>query len=71
MILTGRDPERLRSAAADVEALSSTAFDANDPAKLARFFEELPKQVDHVLVTAGLPPTGRSSTWTRTRRAGR
>ncbi|WP_327233281.1 SDR family oxidoreductase [Streptomyces sp. NBC_01317] len=58
VILTGRDPERLRSAAADVEALSSTAFDANDPAKLARFFEELPKQVDHVLVTAGRPSYG-------------
>ncbi|MYV54055.1 SDR family oxidoreductase [Streptomyces sp. SID3212] len=58
VILTGRDPERLRSAAADVDALSSVAFDANDPAKLARFFEELPKQVDHVLVTAGRPSYG-------------
>ncbi|MET9479334.1 SDR family oxidoreductase [Streptomyces sp. NPDC006638] len=59
VILTGRDPERLRSAAADVEALSSVAFDANDPAKLARFFEELPKKrVDHVLVTAGRPSYG-------------
>ncbi|MFJ2645223.1 SDR family oxidoreductase [Streptomyces sp. NPDC087420] len=58
VILTGRDPERLRSAAADVDALSSAAFDANDPSKLARFFEALPNPVNHVLVTAGRPSYG-------------
>ena len=59
VILTGRDPERLRTAAAEVEALSSAAFDADDPARLHRFFQELPRPVDHVMVTAGHPSYGR------------
>ncbi|MER6981218.1 SDR family NAD(P)-dependent oxidoreductase, partial [Streptomyces carpinensis] len=59
VILTGRDPERLRTAATDVEALGTAAFDANDPAQLGRFFEELPRPVDHVMVTAGHPSYGR------------
>ncbi|QIQ01547.1 SDR family oxidoreductase [Streptomyces liangshanensis] len=58
VILTGRNPQRLRSAAADLDAVSSAAFDANDPAELARFFEGLPQRVDHVLVTAGRPSYG-------------
>ncbi|MFF2520693.1 SDR family oxidoreductase [Streptomyces liangshanensis] len=58
VILTGRNPQRLRSAAADLDAVSSAAFDANDPAELARFFEGLPQRVDHVLVTAGRPTYG-------------
>ncbi|MEU7410110.1 SDR family oxidoreductase [Streptomyces sp. NPDC042638] len=59
VILTGRDAERLRAAAAEVGALGATAFDADDPARLQRFFEELPGQIDHVLVTAGHPSYGR------------
>ncbi|MER5750341.1 SDR family oxidoreductase [Streptomyces sp. NPDC002088] len=59
VILTGRDPERLRTAATEVEALSTAAFDANDPAQLQRFFQELPRPIDHVMVTAGHPSYGR------------
>ncbi|MYX97527.1 SDR family oxidoreductase [Streptomyces sp. SID486] len=59
VVLTGRDPERLRTAATEVEAISASAFDAGDPARLRRFFEELPVPVDHVLVTAGRPSYGR------------
>jgi len=53
IILTGRDPERLEHAAAELGALSTSAFDATDPAALRRFFTDLPGQVDHVMVTAG------------------
>ena len=31
VILTGRDPERLKQAAREVDALSTAAFDATDP----------------------------------------
>ena len=41
MILTGRNPERLERAS-EVEALSTAAFDANDPASLEQFFRQLP-----------------------------
>ncbi len=36
-------------------ALSSGAFDATDFKRLRRFFDELPKPIDHVMVTAGGP----------------
>jgi NAD(P)-dependent dehydrogenase (short-subunit alcohol dehydrogenase family) len=55
VVLTGRDPDRLKRAAAELDALSSAAFDATDPAALGQFFQSLPKQVDHVMVTAGGP----------------
>ncbi|MBV6756357.1 SDR family NAD(P)-dependent oxidoreductase [Rhodococcus opacus] len=55
VILTGRNPDRLEAAAADVGTQRTAAFDANDPAALRRFFEDLPTPVDHVLVTAGGP----------------
>ena len=42
VILTGRDPERLRRAAIELEAQSTAAFDATDPASLERFFRDLP-----------------------------
>ena len=58
MILTGRNPERLKQAALDVEARSTAAFDATDPAALHRFFAGLPDPIDHVLVTAGGPHYG-------------
>ena len=54
-MLTGRDPNRLAQAAQDVEARSTAAFDAADPARLAQFFDELPSPIDHVMVTAGAP----------------
>jgi NAD(P)-dependent dehydrogenase (short-subunit alcohol dehydrogenase family) len=59
VMLTGRDPERLQHAASELGALSRTAFDATDPASLERFFRELPKPIDHVMVTAGRPHYGR------------
>jgi NAD(P)-dependent dehydrogenase (short-subunit alcohol dehydrogenase family) len=55
VVLTGRDPEKLERAAQDVGARTTAAFDANDPAALERFFNELPGPIDHVLVTAGGP----------------
>jgi NAD(P)-dependent dehydrogenase (short-subunit alcohol dehydrogenase family) len=58
VVLTGRDPERLKQAALDVDARSSAAFDAFDPAALKQFFDGLPDPIDHVLVTAGGPHYG-------------
>jgi NAD(P)-dependent dehydrogenase (short-subunit alcohol dehydrogenase family) len=55
VILTGRNAERLEQAARDVDALSTTAFDATDDASVASFFAALPGPIDHVLVTAGAP----------------
>jgi NAD(P)-dependent dehydrogenase (short-subunit alcohol dehydrogenase family) len=55
VVLTGRDPERLRRAAADVGAQRTAAFDATDFDRLERFFAELPGPLDHVMVTAGSP----------------
>jgi NAD(P)-dependent dehydrogenase (short-subunit alcohol dehydrogenase family) len=55
VVLTGRDPERLRRAAADVGARGSDAFDATDSSRLDAFFRSLPAPVDHVMVTAGGP----------------
>ena len=59
LIVTGRNPERLRRAASELGARSSAAFDATDPDALERFFGELPTPIDHVLVTAGRPHYGR------------
>jgi NAD(P)-dependent dehydrogenase (short-subunit alcohol dehydrogenase family) len=55
VILTGRNRESLQRAAGEVEALSTAAFDATDPASLERFFRDLPATIDHVMVTAGRP----------------
>src|SRR2546426_12629313 len=59
LILTGRNPERLRRAASELDALSTAAFDATDPAPLERFFRALPTKINHVMVTAGRPHYGR------------
>jgi NAD(P)-dependent dehydrogenase (short-subunit alcohol dehydrogenase family) len=58
VVLTGRDRARLERAALDLDAHSTAAFDANDPASLKRFFEGLPDPIDHVMVTAGGPHYG-------------
>src|SRR5499427_5540741 len=58
IVLTGRNPERLKQAALELEAQSTTAFDANDPAALKKFFQTLPTPIDHVMVTAGGPHYG-------------
>jgi len=55
VILTGRSPDRLERAAAEVGALRTAAFDATDPAALGRFFAGLPGTIDHVLVTGPGP----------------
>jgi NAD(P)-dependent dehydrogenase (short-subunit alcohol dehydrogenase family) len=55
VVVTGRDPGRLEHAARELGALSSSAFDAADPDRLARFFQDLPTPIDHVMVTAGRP----------------
>ena len=72
IILTGRDPGRLKQAAAELGAPRTAAFDANDAAALKRFFEDLPAPIDHVMVTAGGPrSTGPCSRWTQPRCARR
>jgi NAD(P)-dependent dehydrogenase (short-subunit alcohol dehydrogenase family) len=55
VILTGRDPERLHRAASELRALSTAAFDANDPVSLETFFRDLPAPIDHVMVTGPGP----------------
>src|SRR5512142_256403 len=55
VILTGRNPERLERAAAEVGARGTAAFDATDPAALDRFFDGLPAQIDHIMVTGPGP----------------
>jgi NAD(P)-dependent dehydrogenase (short-subunit alcohol dehydrogenase family) len=59
LILTGRNPEPLRRAAIELDALSTAAFDATDPASLEQFFRDLPATIDHVMLTAGRPTYGR------------
>ena len=55
VVLTARDAERLRHAAADVGAKSTAAFDAGDPAAVEGFFRDLPGPIDHVLITGPGP----------------
>ena len=55
VVLTGRDPGRLKQAAAEVGARSTAAFDVNDAASVQKFFHDLPGPIDHVLITAGGP----------------
>ena len=55
VLLTGRNPERLEHAAGEVGAAGTAAFDAGDYDALQSFFDDLPKPIDHVLVTAGAP----------------
>jgi NAD(P)-dependent dehydrogenase (short-subunit alcohol dehydrogenase family) len=55
VILTARNPERLQRAATEINAHSTSAFDATDFTLLDRFFDELPAPVDHMLVTGPGP----------------
>ena len=59
IILTARNPERLKAAADELGALSSAAFDASDPDSLARFFDSLSGPIDHVMVGGSGPRYGR------------
>jgi len=58
VILTGRNPERLKQAALELDAQRAAAFDANDSASLHSFFQDIPTPIDHVMVTAGAPHYG-------------
>ena len=58
VVLVGRDPDRLATAAREVGAHRTAALDATDTASLRTFFDDLPAPVDHVLVTAGGPHYG-------------
>jgi NAD(P)-dependent dehydrogenase (short-subunit alcohol dehydrogenase family) len=55
VILTARDAERLHRAGLELGAGSIAAFDATDFDQLARFFDELPSPIDHLLVTGPGP----------------
>jgi NAD(P)-dependent dehydrogenase (short-subunit alcohol dehydrogenase family) len=55
VILVARNPGRLERAMREVDARSTAAFDATDPAGLKRFFDGLPEAIDHVLVTGPGP----------------
>ncbi len=55
VILTGRNPDRLKQAAVEVGAQRTAAFDATDPAALDQFFQDLPEPIDHVMVTGPGP----------------
>jgi NAD(P)-dependent dehydrogenase (short-subunit alcohol dehydrogenase family) len=55
VILTGRNPERLEGAARELGAVSTAAFDATDPDRLERFFDDLPRPIDHLMVSGGGP----------------
>jgi NAD(P)-dependent dehydrogenase (short-subunit alcohol dehydrogenase family) len=54
LILTARDPDRLPRVGLELGA-SVTAFDATDFQRLGTFFDELPRPIDHVLVTGPGP----------------
>ena len=54
LILAARDPDHLHRVGLELGA-STTAFDATDFERLGRFFDELPKPIDHVLVTGPGP----------------
>ena len=54
LILTARDPDRLHRVGLELGA-SIAAFDATDFDRLKRFFDELPRPIDHVLVTGPGP----------------
>jgi NAD(P)-dependent dehydrogenase (short-subunit alcohol dehydrogenase family) len=55
LILAARTPEPLQRAASEFGVLSTAAFDATDFERLAKFFDELPTPIDHVLVTGPGP----------------
>jgi NAD(P)-dependent dehydrogenase (short-subunit alcohol dehydrogenase family) len=55
VVLTGRNPDRLASAASEVAAQSTATFDANDLTALEAFFAGLEAPIDQVMVTAGRP----------------
>jgi NAD(P)-dependent dehydrogenase (short-subunit alcohol dehydrogenase family) len=55
VILTARDPDRLRRVGLELKAVGTAAFDATDFARLREFFDGLAAPIDHVLVTGPGP----------------
>ena len=55
VILTGRNPDRLKQAGSELGAGRTAAFDATDPAALDRFFADLPEAINHMMVTGPGP----------------
>ena len=55
VIITGRNSERLKQAALELDVQRTAAFDANDPASLQSFLRNLPTPIDHIMVTASAP----------------
>jgi NAD(P)-dependent dehydrogenase (short-subunit alcohol dehydrogenase family) len=55
VILTARDSDHLHRAGDEVGAASTASFDATDFEQLGKFFDELPKPIDHILVTGPGP----------------
>jgi NAD(P)-dependent dehydrogenase (short-subunit alcohol dehydrogenase family) len=55
VILTGRNPDRLKLAAQQLGSPRTAAFDANDSDALRKFFRDLPAPIDHVMVTGPGP----------------
>ena len=72
VILTGRNAEHLKQAAAEVGARDTAAFDVTDPAALDRFFADLEELIDHLVHDpAGLHRTTRRwPSWTSPKRSG-
>jgi NAD(P)-dependent dehydrogenase (short-subunit alcohol dehydrogenase family) len=58
VILTGRNPERLKQAALELDVQDTAAFNVNDPSSLQMFFQNLTSPIDHVMITAGAPHYG-------------
>jgi NAD(P)-dependent dehydrogenase (short-subunit alcohol dehydrogenase family) len=54
LILTARDPDRLHRVGIELGA-SISAFDLNEPDRLAQFFANLPGPVDHLVVSGAGP----------------
>ena len=59
IVLTARNPQRLKEVAHGLGAVSSAAFDASDPDLLAAFFGSLSCPIDHVMVGGAGPRYGR------------
>jgi NAD(P)-dependent dehydrogenase (short-subunit alcohol dehydrogenase family) len=55
VIITARDPKRLKRAGDEICARSTAAFDATDVARLEAFFEALPVPIDHLMLTGRGP----------------
>jgi NAD(P)-dependent dehydrogenase (short-subunit alcohol dehydrogenase family) len=58
VILTGRRPDRLKQAAAELGVQRTAAFDATDGAALKTFLRGVPAPIDHVMVTGPGPHYG-------------